>query len=119
MTGVETIGKRDRTIADQLRPQHFLYFLPDPHGHGSLRPTFPKELDWVGGFDIGVEQRSPCGGAELHGLFEPLDPQLPQNVAVAIVDGEVRRITLRLLEKPFCDIIIVRHHERGGCPVRC
>lgn len=20
--------------------QHFLYFLPDPHGHGSLRPTF-------------------------------------------------------------------------------
>ena len=22
-----------------------------------------------GGFDIGVEQRSPCGGAELHGLF--------------------------------------------------
>ena len=20
-------------------PQHFLYFLPDPHGHGSLRPT--------------------------------------------------------------------------------
>ncbi len=49
MTGVETIGKRDRTIADQLRPQHFLYFLPDPHGHGSLRPTFPKELDWVGG----------------------------------------------------------------------
>ncbi len=41
--------KRDRMIADQLRPQHFLYLLPDPHGHGSLRPTFPKELDWVGG----------------------------------------------------------------------
>ncbi len=38
-----------------------------------------------GGFDIGVEQWSPCGGAELHGLFEPLDPQLPQNVTVAIV----------------------------------
>ena len=63
-------------------------------------------------FDIGVEQWSPCGGAELHGLFEPLDPQLPQNVTVAIVDGEVWRITLRLLEKPFCDIIVVRHHER-------
>ena len=21
-------------------PQHFLYFLPEPHGHGSLRPIF-------------------------------------------------------------------------------
>jgi hypothetical protein len=31
-------GARD----DQLRPQHFLYFLPEPHGHGSLRPTLPK-----------------------------------------------------------------------------
>ena len=20
-------------------PQHFLYFFPDPHGHGSFRPT--------------------------------------------------------------------------------
>ncbi len=25
----------------QFRPQHFLYFFPDPQGHGSLRPTFP------------------------------------------------------------------------------
>ncbi len=25
--------------ADQA-PWHFLYFLPDPHGQGSLRPTF-------------------------------------------------------------------------------
>jgi hypothetical protein len=24
----------------QFRPQHFLYFLPEPQGHGSLRPTF-------------------------------------------------------------------------------
>src|SRR5215203_7443827 len=23
-----------------LAPQHFLYFLPEPHGHSSLRPTF-------------------------------------------------------------------------------
>src|ERR1700736_1433685 len=23
-----------------LRPWHFLYFLPLPHGHGSFRPTF-------------------------------------------------------------------------------
>ena len=25
----------------QFRPQHFLYFLPEPQGHGSFRPTFP------------------------------------------------------------------------------
>jgi hypothetical protein len=25
------------------RPQQFLYFLPLPHGHGSLRPTFGIE----------------------------------------------------------------------------
>ena len=23
----------------QRRPWHILYFLPDPHGHGALRPT--------------------------------------------------------------------------------
>ena len=23
-----------------IRPQHCLYFLPEPQGHGSLRPTF-------------------------------------------------------------------------------
>ena len=26
----------------QLRPQHRLYFFPDPQGQGSLRPTFPN-----------------------------------------------------------------------------
>src|SRR5215213_263022 len=30
------------TFSNQLRPQHFLYFLPEPHGHGSLRPTLPE-----------------------------------------------------------------------------
>ena len=28
------------TRVNQFFPQHFLYFLPLPHGHGSLRPTF-------------------------------------------------------------------------------
>ena len=27
-------------VGGVLAPQHFLYFLPDPHGQGSLRPTF-------------------------------------------------------------------------------
>lgn len=36
-------GKRDPATAVQLRPQHFLYFFPDPHGHGSFRPTLPED----------------------------------------------------------------------------
>ncbi len=27
-------------IGDAQAPQHFLYFLPLPHGHGSFLPTF-------------------------------------------------------------------------------
>jgi SRSO17 transposase len=34
-----TKRKRDRKAASQFRPQHFLYFLPEPQGQGSLRPT--------------------------------------------------------------------------------
>jgi hypothetical protein len=38
-------GNRSRRFAVRTRlrdaPQQFLYFLPLPHGHGSLRPTFP------------------------------------------------------------------------------
>jgi hypothetical protein len=34
-------------------PQHFLYFLPLPHVHGSLRPTFLPAEDFV---------RDPEGG---------------------------------------------------------
>jgi len=26
-------------------PQHFLYFLPEPQGHGSFRPTFSVAAD--------------------------------------------------------------------------
>ena len=28
------------TVTHAAAPWHFLYFLPLPHGHGSLRPTF-------------------------------------------------------------------------------
>jgi hypothetical protein len=34
----------------QLRPQHFLYFLPEPQGHGSLRPALP----------VGVQKDDGC-----------------------------------------------------------
>jgi hypothetical protein len=36
-------------------PQHFLCFFPDPHGHGSLRPTFPPARRCEAG------SSSPCG----------------------------------------------------------
>jgi hypothetical protein len=32
-------GKRQPRAAVQFIAQHFLYFLPEPQGHGSLRPT--------------------------------------------------------------------------------
>src|SRR5262245_36967820 len=32
-------GKAPLWIDHASRPWHFLYFLPEPHGHGSLRPT--------------------------------------------------------------------------------
>ena|ERR1043165_5752495 len=34
----ETGRQMDRPY--EFTPQHFLYFLPDPQGQGSLRPTF-------------------------------------------------------------------------------
>src|SRR5215207_6851870 len=40
-----------RACNGQLRPWHFLYFLPEPHGHGSLRPTFPKLGVGVAGWE--------------------------------------------------------------------
>jgi hypothetical protein len=36
--GRQLTGPRFRR--QSLTPQHFLYFLPLPHGHGSFRPTF-------------------------------------------------------------------------------
>src|SRR3989442_6005996 len=34
------MNRADIAPAQALRPWQFLYFLPLPHGHGSLRPTF-------------------------------------------------------------------------------
>lgn len=38
----QTRGQGKSRIRSQFK-QHFLYFLPEPHGQGSLRPT----LGWV------------------------------------------------------------------------
>src|SRR5207237_955138 len=34
-----TIRGRGKSQFTVTLPQHFLYFFPDPHGHGSFRPT--------------------------------------------------------------------------------
>jgi hypothetical protein len=50
-----TPGRRgDQMIADPPS-QHFLYFLPLPHGHGSLRPIFC--LVTGGGLRVPAQQR--------------------------------------------------------------
>jgi hypothetical protein len=45
-----TLGKqrsqpaRSAVASNSFRRQHFLNFLPLPHGHASFRPTFPNGL---------------------------------------------------------------------------
>jgi hypothetical protein len=46
--GVEYCGSFHK-LADQEWRQHFLYFLPLPHGQGSLRPTREASLRMVAG----------------------------------------------------------------------
>src|SRR5262245_12402021 len=49
----------------KLAPWHFLNFLPEPHGHGSFRPTFDQ---------------SPVAFAA------PLPPAIPGTFAVGLID---------------------------------
>ena len=44
------------------RPWHCLYFLPEPHGHGSLRPTLPQ-LDGSSGLRAGPTARRVAVGS--------------------------------------------------------
>ena len=55
MTPVESTSKFMTRPANFYFPQQFLYFLPLPQGHGSLRPTFgPDSL----GFGFSFETSS-------------------------------------------------------------
>src|SRR5271155_3898432 len=38
--GISSFPNDDRENDDRDAPWHFLYFLPLPHGHGALRPSF-------------------------------------------------------------------------------
>src|ERR1051326_5105796 len=48
-------------------PWHFLYFLPEPHGHISLRPTLGSELTTVLGLPSGS---SPAASADAFALVK-------------------------------------------------
>lgn len=60
----EERGKREkgakvgdaRQRSSGYAPWHFLYFLPEPQGHGSLRPTL-SSLRWTVGADTGSSPR--------------------------------------------------------------
>src|SRR5580704_1129336 len=41
-------GRTDRNVCPTQAPWHFLYFLPEPQGHGSLRPTFAPARTGLG-----------------------------------------------------------------------
>ena len=47
---IREIDRRTGLSRTQFKPQHFLYFLPEPHGHGSSHPTlgFGVEKDDMG-----------------------------------------------------------------------
>jgi hypothetical protein len=49
---VHSLGSQAANYA--ATPWHFLYFLPLPHGHGSLRPTFGAPP-----FEAGLEAAAP------------------------------------------------------------
>jgi hypothetical protein len=42
-------GKLFAKLNQAATPWHFLYFLPEPQGQGSLRPTFAAERTGFGG----------------------------------------------------------------------
>ena len=50
-----------------VRPWHFLNFLPLPHGHGSLRPTFPSVLRT--GFCVVDSSRLVCSRSKRRAAF--------------------------------------------------
>ena len=61
-------------------PQHFLYFFPLPHGHGSFRPTF-FPFRTVGGFG-----GSPCSRGAAFALLAAPDAVGAPNSGGAVAD---------------------------------
>ncbi len=56
-------------------PQHFLYFLPEPQGHVSFRPTLTSlrrgSLGWGNGADLLMRLEMPLSSPDPLGLKPP------------------------------------------------
>ena len=58
------VGEDARDHMDQTSwPWHCLYFLPEPHGHGSLRPTFWPLRTEVVAANVGVAPRTSAASS--------------------------------------------------------
>src|SRR5687767_2877096 len=54
---------------DTCQPWHFLYFFPDPHGHGSLRPGRGVSYLTVGFFNSSPVTNRHCPSSRSNRLF--------------------------------------------------
>ena len=52
-----------------------------------------------------------AAGRQRDGFLEALDPKLPEDIAVAGVDGEQRTIAVGVLHQRARDIVVVLHDE--------
>src|ERR671936_406622 len=66
-----------RGRASPQAPWHFLYFLPEPHQHGSLRPIFSRSL----------LTRVPCGPGGAVAAPAPSPPPSPGIASEATAPG--------------------------------
>ena len=91
---VTRMGTYPMTVG-QLRPQHFLYFLPEPQGC----------------FGIRCEEFLPGCRSRFDRLLDADDPELPKNVVMPLVDREQRAVAIRALVQCPGDAIVMLHHE--------
>ena len=58
--GISPHRKRPVLASVQFKPQHFLYFRPDPHGQGSLRPILRDGAAATGKSPPSCRKRQAC-----------------------------------------------------------
>jgi hypothetical protein len=60
---------------------------------------------------IGVEEFLPGFRSQLHGRLEPLDPKLPDGVAIAGIDGEQWTVAVGALHESARDTVVMLYDE--------
>src|SRR5690606_10386058 len=82
-----------RSTASSL-PQHFLYFFPLPHGHGSFLPTMPSPRSFsfsliVAGFVGGGKGASGCSPENWVFLFQQF-PNCPCLQSIEYLTSQIK-----------------------------